>query len=410
MTFHSVPSTPSASSETVTFPMTAGEFALLAAFMAPLGIDESKGESVWVTGHSNGTRQWIATGGSVTAVINDSGIRDCESDDSHRAFEWTYPVPEHILILLGKLFTVTDEISLSVSDESVRLSTTQHEVALTQVARHRVPPSPLRRSTSNGVTVSGADLWMMLLSASSWPGGGPTPDCEPIVSCAFDPEHRQLVLSPQWSGKEIGPGNYRLPATPTVKASMNVPVTNFAPFNLAHAPIVQTLRDLPNATRIGDVTIHPPAPGAKHHILSGEQWILQLPILDDIRPWGHDLDEVLSDIPFIWVDPQCVRLITAALSPGHIDLEAITSCSPRHANTYRLTYEILPSVVPTLTLYEEINAFNSTAIKCRLVIEESRLIARRHVSAADYNNLENHIDSFIAEVDGLATLYSALKF
>lgn len=408
MSFPSVPSTPSASSDTVTFRVTASEFALLASFMAPLGIDESKGESVWVTGCAQGTRQWIATGGSVTAVINDSGIWESGANEPHPAFDWAYPIPEHVLILLGKLFACTDDISLTISDECVRVSTAQHEVTLTQVTRHRVPPLPPYRDTTPGLTVKGADLWMMLSSATAWPGGGLTPEHEPIVSCSFDSERRQIVLAPQWSGHDIGPGDYRFTATPTSSSSDSS--DTFVPFNLAHTPIALTLRDFATATRIGDITIHPPAPGAKHHVMIGEHWILQLPILDDIQPWGHDLDDVLANIPFIWIDPQCVRLITQAVSPGHIDLEAVTTKPPHQGNDYRLTYEILPSVVPTLALYDEINAFNSTATRCRLLIDDSRLIARRHVSAADYLDLEDHVDSFIAEVDGLATLYSALAF
>lgn len=408
MSFPSVPSTPSVPSETVTFRVTSSEFALLASFMAPLGIDESTGESVWVTGSADGTRQWIASGGEVTAVIAESGLRGPGTCEPRPTFEWAYPVPEHVLILLGKLFTSTDDISLTVSDESVCVSTAHHEVTLTQVTRHRVPPSPPSRCPTPSVTVSATDLWVMLVSASAWPGGGPTPDHEPVVSCAFDPERRQLVLSPRWSGKDIGPSDYRFTATPLANSGDLSPA--FTTFNLSHSPLVQTLRDFTNAARIGDVTIHSPTPGSKHYVVTGEHWMLQLPTLDAIQPWGHDLDEVLSNIPFVWIDPQCVRLITAAVSPGHIDLEAVTTKSPRHGNAYRLTYVILPSVAPTLELYDEINAFNSTATQGHLVIENSRLLARRHVPAEEYLDLEEHIDAFIAEIDGLATLYSAMAF
>lgn len=410
MSFHSVPSTPSASSETATFPVTASEFALLASFMAPLGIDERKGESVWVTGHSNGTRQWIAAGGSVTAVINESGIRDYRTINSLQAFEWAFPVPEHVLILLGKLFSSTDDIFLTVSDECVRVSTAQHDVTLTQVTRHRVAPLPTYCAATPGVTVSGADLWIMLMSATAWPGGGPTPDHEPIISCSYDSEHRQLVLSPRWSDIEIGSAQYRFSAVPTANASAFSSATFFPPFNLTAAPIVQTLRDLPNATRIGDVTIHPPALGNNYHLMSAENWLLNIPIVEAIQPWGHDLDDRLGCIPFEWRGAQWVVLTPAALCPGHIDLEAVAGKPAHHGNSYRLTYEILPTVVPTLALYDEINSFNCTAAQCSLLIEGSRLIARRCLSVAEYVDLEELIDSFVAEVAGLATLYSALAF
>jgi len=409
MSVHPIPPTPAAPFETVTFSISAAEFGLLSTFMAPLGIDESKGESVWVTGRTNGLRQWIASAGDRTAVVGESGL-ETRPQSRNLFFDWSFPVAEHVLILLGKLLNSTEEITLTISDEHVRIVTAQYEVTLPHTERPRIPPLPPVAVNSPAVTVSAVDLFMMLSSATAWPAGGTTPDYEPVVSCAFDADRQQLVIAPQWGDESIGEPSYRVPANSTVAHNS---ADKHLAFNILHTAILGFLRDPHTAMRLGDITIHQPLPGEQHHQISGPQWLIHLPIVHNVSPWGRNLDDLLPDTFFIWVDARRVRLVCPELSPGHVELEAISSpasiasISPYR---YRLTYEVQSNIAPSVYLYDEINDFNRLATGCQLVIDGSRLIARVHLTEGELDNLENLVGSFVQSVTGLNTLFAALAW
>jgi hypothetical protein len=407
MSFHPISPTPSASSEIVTLCITPSEFALLATFMAPLGINESKGESVWVTGCTNGPREWIATAHDVTAVISPNG----RTDSSHRrghSFEWAYPISEHILILLGKIMAVSDDVMLALSDDRVAISTARFNATMAQISRPRIPPLRPPNSSQTGLTVNAAELLMMLTSVATWPAGGFTPEHEPIVTCRYDFQQQCLTLLPNWGDVTIGRPRYQIPATISIETDTNP--AKFAPFNIHHRTLMNFLRDPLTSSRIGDITLHQPAPGTHQHCLSGSHWIVHLPIIGDIDPWGHDLEEVLAEIPLYWVDPQRVQLAPPQLAPARLDLEALVIRDAFALYRYRLTFEILSNVIPTVHLYEEINDFNQTASGCQLVIEKSSLIAQRQLTDRDYESLRDHVLAFIASMTGLAPLFSALAY
>ena len=409
MSIHPIPPTPAAPFETVTFSISASEFGLLSTFMAPLGIDESKGESVWVIGRANGSRQWIATAGDRTAMISEFGL-ETHTQSPRSSFDWSFPVAEHVLILIGKLLNTADEISLTISDQHVHIATAQCEVTLPHAERRRIPPLPPIAACSPAVTVSAADLFLILSSATAWPAGGTTPDYEPIVSCAFDADRQQLVIAPHWGDETIGEPSYRVPATSSGARSAS---DEHLAFNIFHSAFLGFLRDPHTATRLGDITIHQPLPGEQHHRISGRQWMIHLPVVPDISPWGRNLGDLLPETFFFWLDSRRVRLVCPELSPGHVDLEAISSpasvasISPYR---YRLTYEIQSHVSPSVYLFDEINDFNRLATGCQLVIDGSRLIARLHLTEADLNNLEIMIESFVQSVTGLSTLFAALAW
>lgn len=398
---------PSASSETVTFSMNASEFTLLATFMAPLGLDESVGESVWVTGGADGTRRWIATSGKVTAVVDESGLDDSPLASSHI---WAYPIAEQALILLGRLFATNDEVHLSISDDHIRLVTTHHDVVIPQIDRQRLPPSHPCSPSPIGVTVNASDLFTMLTTAALWPGGGTPPDHDPLITCTFDPDCRLLVLTPHWGHPTLGYASYRLSATPNFPPTKGTDNSAFTAFNLFHQAIIHSLRDPVHAARIGEITVHQPTIGTHQHCLTGAQWMIQLPIIADISPWGHDLDDVLGSTPHFWIDPQCVRLNPPELSPGGINLEAMAPGLPSSAQIYRLTSEILPIVAPSTALLQEINDFNRRSIGYLLLIDGARLIARRDLSRNDYADLGHQIDLFVKDVSGLSALFAAWAF
>ena len=250
----------------------------------------------------------------------------------------------------------------------------------------------------------------MMSAATAWPGGGAPPERDPVITCSFDAERQQLVISPDWGDVALGDATYRLSATITSPTTNGADDHFFAPFNLFHTAIMHSLRDPAHAARIGEITVHQPTPDTGQHCLTGSRWILQLPTLPDISPWGQDLEEVLDNTPYFWVDPQRVRLNPAELSPGWIDLEALAPLPANPVQRYRLTYDILPVVIPTLDLFHEINDANRQACGYQVLIDGSRLIARRDLTHYEYVDLDHHVNLFVKNVVGLSALYAAWAF
>ena len=104
----------------VTFAMTQPEFQLLATFMAPLRFEESLGQSVWVGSRMDGGRTWTAHANGTTSVVEigpDPAIT--EGDDGL----WSYPIPENLLVTIGKIFLSFDEVIVTLSDDTATIAT-----------------------------------------------------------------------------------------------------------------------------------------------------------------------------------------------------------------------------------------------------------------------------------------------
>lgn len=398
MTTNIAPTAPS-----VSFNITPGEFELLATFMAPLHFNESAGASIWVTSH-DGIREWLVTASGITTVVfsreNELGRTGIESGES-----WAFPVPEHLLVTMGKFSISSDEMLITLSDLTVSLSSDRYSMTVSQNPHAKCPPVVPEVESLLEVNVEPVGLWTMLSSARVWPTGGKANGMNTPLHCLADFDRGQLVFRADWSIVEAGVHEYRMPAEFAPRTE-GVEIT---PFAVAHSAILRVLRDPASAEKFGTITLHWSPDAMKHMKLSGENWAVYVPTIPNVAQWGHDLDEVVGDITYIWEDCSRISMVFPDLDKGFIELHALPK-EPRFGiYKYRASYEILADVIPTVELYRELNALTEGTAGCRVIVDDNRLVAVCDLTQENYQQLNAHIHAFSQSVGSLEPLLSAIS-
>jgi len=403
MTAETTPVKPS-----VTFTITPGEFELLATFMAPMQFNESTGASIWVTSHG-GWREWLVTANGITTVVfsreDELGRFGIEQDEA-----WAFPIPEHALVTMGKFsLSLTDtsssNMSVTLSDDWVTLSSDTYSMSVSQNPNAKYPPIIPHVESIFTPTVDAAGLWTMLSSARVWPTGGMANGMNTPMRCLCDFENQQLVFQSDWTLVDAGVHEYRMPAE-FEKLPDGV---ELKPFNIPHSAILKLLRDPMAAEKFGPIKIHISPEGVRHMKLAGENWAIYVPTIPNVQQWGHDLDEVVGDIPYIWEDCSLIKMFYPDLEQGEISLSALPNESRYGLYKYRVTYQVLDDVVPTLALYGELDAINELSAGCRVVIEGTRVLAVADLTQENYLHLNSHIEAFASNVAGLGPILSAIS-
>jgi len=403
MTAETTPVKPS-----VTFTITPGEFELLATFMAPMQFNESTGASIWVTSHG-GWREWLVTANGITTVVfsreDELGRFGIEQDEA-----WAFPIPEHALVTMGKFsLSLTDtsssNMSVTLSDDWVTLSSDTYSMSVSQNPNAKYPPIIPHVESIFTPTVDAAGLWTMLSSARVWPTGGMANGMNTPMRCLCDFENQQLVFQSDWTLVDAGVHEYRMPAE-FEKLPDGV---ELKPFNIPHSAILKLLRDPMAAEKFGPIKIHISPEGVRHMKLAGENWAIYVPTIPNVQQWGHDLDEVVGDIPYIWEDCSLIKMFYPDLEQGEISLSALPNESRYGLYKYRVTYQVLDDVVPTLALYGELDAINELSAGCRVVIEGTRVLAVADLTQENYRHLNSHIEAFASNVAGLGPILSAIS-
>ena len=172
---------------------------------------------------------------------------------------------------------------------------------------------------------------------------------------------------------------------------------------------MKVIRDPGAAEKCGPVNIHISPEGLSHIKLSGENWAMYVPTIPNVKQWGHDLDEVVGDIPYVWEDCSRVSLMFPELEQGVIELSALPD-EPRYGHyKYRATYEIQDDVIASADLYQELNAINEGTAGCRIVIDGNRLMAVADLTQDNYQQLSSYIYSFSNSVSGLSPILSVIS-
>ena len=398
MTAETAPAKPS-----VSFTITPGEFELLATFMAPMQFNEIAGASIWVTSHG-GWREWLVTANGITTVVfsreDELGRFDIEQDEA-----WAFPIPEHALVTMGKFSVSSSNMTVTLSDDWVTLSSDTYSMSVSQNPNAKCPPIIPHVESIFAPTVNAAGLWTMLSSARVWPTGGMANGMNTPMRCLCDFENQQLVFQSDWTVVDAGVHEYRMPAE-FEKLPDGV---ELKPFNIPHSAILKLLRDPMAAEKFGPIKIHISPEGVRHMKLAGENWAIYVPTIPNIQQWGHDLDEVVGDIPYIWEDCSLIKMFYPDLEQGEISLSALPNESRYGLYKYRVSYQVLDDVVPTLALYGELDAINEVSAGCRVVIEGTRVLAVADLTQENYLHLNSHIEAFASNVAGLGPILSAIS-
>ena len=384
---------------TVTFAMSQSEFHLLATFMAPLRFDEALGQSVWVSTRPDGGRAWTASANGSTSVITVSG------DDTSVATDeaWSFPIPENMLVTIGKVFISYDSIILTLSDDTATITTEGISISMPQNPRAATPALPPRTDSVCSAKVDASDLWVVLSAARMWPAGGDGNGMNPPLECWFDIENRRLEFSVDWSVIGLGVHRHTVAAT----FGFLVPGATAPRFNFPHSAVLEILRDPVSCHRMGDIEIHASTTGEGYMTLTGENWQLHVPALPKVAHWGHDLDEVIDGIEYEWADCSLVHVHSPELAQGVLELRALPEGSGLYK--YRVSYDVLDDVIPTIALYDEINKLNEHSTGCRLVVDGSRVKAVCDLTQENYEQLGTHVNAFARNVSGLSPLLGALN-
>ncbi|MBM3828826.1 MAG: hypothetical protein FJW09_09310 [Actinobacteria bacterium] len=384
----------------VTFAMSPPEFKLLATFMAPLHFDESNGESVWVSRRVDGSRTWTAHANGTTSVIEiRDGIESLNETDP-----WAFPIPENLLIAIGKIFLTYDEVIVTLSDDTATIATDEITITVAQNPHAHQPAIPPMSESVCEVSVDASNLWIVLTTARMWPAGGDGNGMNPPLVCTFDIEKGLLRLSADWT--TIGLGIHQF----DTKAEFgNLEPGAFLPrFNFPHSALLDILRDPVAAGRMSEITIHANTTGEGFILLEGDNWKLHVPALADVDHWGHDLDAVIGGIDYEWANSTLVHVLSPELTRGVIELRALPAREGGGPFKYRVSYELLNDVVPTLDLYNELNSLNEGAAGCRLVVDGNRVVALSDLTQENYELLESHVNAFARDVSALPPLLGAL--
>lgn len=392
----------------VSFTITPGEFELLAAFMAPMQFNESTGASIWVTSHE-GWREWLVTANGITTVVfsreNELGRYGIEHDES-----WAFPIPEHVLVTMGKFSMSKNDASfgdmtVTLSDEWVTLNSDSYSMSVSQNPHAKCPPIAPDTESIMTITVDPTGLWAMLSSARVWPTGGMGNGMNTPMRTSCDLIRNQLVFQADWTVVNAGVHEYRMPAEfEKLQAGVDL-----KPFNMPHSAILKILRDPSTVEKFGPIKIHLSPEGLSHMKLCGENWAMYVPTIPNVKQWGHDLDEVVGDIPYVWEDCSRVSLMFPELEQGVIELSALPD-EPRYGHyKFRATYEIHDDVIASADLYQELNAINEGTAGCRIVIDGNRLMAVADLTQDNYQQLSSYIYSFSNSVSGLAPILSVIS-
>ena len=408
MTTDTAPAKPS-----VSFTITPGEFQLLATFMAPMQFNESTGASIWVTSHG-GWREWLVTANGITTVVfsreDELGRYGIEQDES-----WAFPIPEHVLVTMGKFSMSLSDMSLSdassgdmnvtLSDDWVTLTNNSYSMSVSQNPNAKCPPMIPHVESLLVANVDPTALWTMLSSARVWPTGGMANGMNTPMRATCDFTRNQLVLQADWTVVDAGVHEYRMPA----EFDQLPEGVEFKPFNIPHSSILKLLRDPMAAEKFGPVKMHIAPEGIGHMKLSGENWAMYVPTIPNVKQWGHDLDEVVGEIPYVWEDCSRVSLMFPELDHGVIELSARPDESRFGKYKYRATYEILNDVIPSVELYCELNAINEGTAGCRVVVDGNRIVAVTDLTQDHYEQLSSYINAFSTSVIGLAPILSVIS-
>jgi hypothetical protein len=136
---------------------------------------------------------------------------------------------------------------------------------------------------------------------------------------------------------------------------------------------------------------------------------MYVPTIPNVQQWGHDLDEVVGDIPYVWEDCSRISLMFPELDNGIIELSALPNESRFGKYKYRATYEILDDVIPSVELYSELNAINEGTAGCRIIVDGSRLVAVTDLTQDHYQHLSSYIYAFSTSVSGLSPILSVIS-
>ncbi|MFZ9931371.1 MAG: hypothetical protein ACO3GZ_11245, partial [Ilumatobacteraceae bacterium] len=379
------------------FAMTPPEFQLLATFMAPLRFDESTGESIWVTGRSGGRRAWTAHANGTTSVIE---ITDGTAVDDD---PWSFPIPENLLITIGKIFLTYDQVIVTLTEETATIETEDLTITVAQNPHAKIPSIPPMTESVCEATVDASNLWILLSTARMWPAGGDGNGMNPPLVCEFDLENHVVRFSADWTA--VGLGVHRF----ETKAQFGNLEPGATPprFNFPHSALLDILRDPVSAGRMSDVTIRANTTGEGHIHLEGDNWQLFVPALSNVEHWGQDLDAVLGDIEYEWANCALVHVLSPELVCGVIELRALPDSDQTGPFKYRVSYEVMDDVIPTIDLYNELNALNDGVAGCRLVVEGTRVVAMSDLTQENYEHLGTHVNAFARKVSGLSPLLSA---
>ncbi|MCE2765274.1 MAG: hypothetical protein LW627_12280 [Ilumatobacteraceae bacterium] len=103
-----------------------------------------------------------------------------------------------------------------------------------------------------------------------------------------------------------------------------------------------------------------------------------------------------------------MHVLSPELSHGIIELSALPASDQTGPFKYRVSYEVLDDVVPTIDLYNELNSLNEGAAGCRLVIDGHRVVAMSDLTQENYEQLETHVNAFARNVSALPPILGAL--
>lgn len=384
----------------VTFAMTPPEFQLLATFMAPLRFDESSGESIWVSRRIDGSRTWTAHANGTTSVIEISDENESTSDVE----PWSFPIPENLLISIGKIFLTYDEVIVTLSDDTATIATEEITISVAQNPHAHIPAIPPMSESVCEVSVDASNLWILLSTARMWPAGGEGHGMNPPLVCTFDIDNGLVRLSADWTAVGLGVHQF------DTKANFgNLEPGAFLPrFNFPHSALLDILRDPVSATRMSDIVIHANTTGEGFILFEGDNWKLHVPALPNVSHWGHDLESVIGGIDFQWANCALVHVLSPELSHGIIELSALPASDQTGPFKYRVSYEVLDDVVPTIDLYNELNSLNEGTAGCRLVIDGHRVVAMSDLTQENYEQLETHVNAFARNVSALPPILGAL--
>jgi len=386
----------------VTFAITQSEFQLLATFMAPLRFEESQGQSVWVGSRSDGGRVWTAHANGTTSVVE---VGPDPAVTSNGEAHWSYPIPENLLITIGKLFLTFDNVVVTLSDETATIATDEISITVDQNPRAKVPAIPPATESQCVAKVDASNLWILLSAARMWPAGGDGDGMNPPMMCQFDLPHGVVRFSADWTAVGLGVHQYSTVA----EFGELTPGASLPRFNFPHSAVLEVLRDPLSANRMRTVSLHATTTGEGYILLEGENWKLHVPALADVDHWGHDLDAVIGGIDYEWANSTLVHVLSPELSRGVIELRALPTHDGGGPFKYRVSYEVLNDVVPTIDLYNELNSLNEGVAGCRLVVDGNRVVALSDLTQENYEQLERHVNAFARDVSCLSPLLGALE-
>jgi hypothetical protein len=386
----------------VTFAMTQPEFQLLATFMAPLRFEESLGQSVWVASRMDGGRTWTAHANGTTSVV-EIGPDPATTEGDHGP--WSYPIPENLLVTIGKIFLSFDEVIVTLSDDTATIATDEISITVDQNPHAKVPAIPPTSESVCVATVDSSNLWILLSAARMWPAGGDGNGMNPPMVCDFDLENKVVRFSADWSAIGLGVHQFSTVA----HFGDLTPGAALPRFNFPHSAVLEVLRDPVSAHRMSSVTIHATTSGEGFILLEGENWTLHVPALANVDHWGHDLDAVIGGIDYEWANSTLVHVLSPELNHGVIELRALPKGDRTGPFKYRVSYEVMDDVIPTIDLYNELNSLNDGVAGCRLVVEGNRVVAMSDLTQENYEQLESHVSAFARNVSGLSPLLGALN-